>query len=52
MISDGSIILTIDGRKLTLYLCAKLLYNAVTGVAKELDGYRHNGEIVVKIKGK
>ncbi|MGI6658193.1 MAG: molybdopterin-guanine dinucleotide biosynthesis protein MobB [Dethiobacteraceae bacterium] len=53
VISDGSIILTIDGREIDIVpFVQKLLYNAVTGVAKELDGYRHNGEIVVKIKGK
>jgi molybdopterin-guanine dinucleotide biosynthesis protein B len=29
-----------------------ILYNAVTGVVKELEGYRQNGEITIKIKGK
>ncbi|HZK24785.1 MAG TPA: molybdopterin-guanine dinucleotide biosynthesis protein MobB [Oscillospiraceae bacterium] len=53
VISDGSVTLTIDDQELSIVpFVQKLLYNAVTGVAKELDGYRGNGEIVVRIKGK
>ena len=53
VISDGSISLTVDGREIDMVpFVQKLLFNAVTGVVKELDGYRENGEIVVKIKGK
>lgn len=51
-ISDGRIALQIDGREIPIVpFVQKILYNAVTGVVKELDGYRENGEITVTIKG-
>jgi len=53
VITDGRISLEIDGQEITIVpFVQDILYNAVTGVVKELDGYRENGEIVVKIKGK
>lgn len=53
VISDGRVSLEIDGQEITMVpFVQKILYNAVTGVVKELDGYRQNGEIVVRIKGK
>ncbi|NLZ93603.1 MAG: molybdopterin-guanine dinucleotide biosynthesis protein [Firmicutes bacterium] len=53
VITDGSISLTVDGREIDMVpFVQKLLFNAVTGVVKELDGYREHGEIVVKIKGR
>ncbi|MCR3922186.1 MAG: molybdopterin-guanine dinucleotide biosynthesis protein MobB [Firmicutes bacterium] len=52
VIADGSIRLTIDGIEIPMVpFVQNLLHNAVTGVAKELEGYRKNGELVVKIKG-
>ncbi|NLM51580.1 MAG: molybdopterin-guanine dinucleotide biosynthesis protein B [Firmicutes bacterium] len=53
VISDGRISLEIDGQEITMVpFVQKILYNAVAGVVKELDGYRENGEIIIKIKGK
>lgn len=52
VISRGDIELFIDGRKISMVpFVQKILYNSLEGVVKELDGYRRNGEIVVKFKG-
>ena len=52
IISDGSITLQIDGQDIPMVpFVQNILKNVVTGVVKELEGYRKNGEIIVKIKG-
>lgn len=51
LISEGKIKLLIDEKEIELVpFVQKILYNSVEGIVKELEGYRENGEIVVKIK--
>lgn len=53
VISDGSIELFIDGREISMVpFVQKILFNSVEGVVKELEGYRKNSELSIKIKGK
>lgn len=50
VISQGRVKLLIDGNEISMVpFVQKLLYNAVIGVVQELEGYRKNADIVVKI---
>lgn len=53
VISDVRIQLFIDEREIPIVpFVQKILHNATIGVVKELEGYRQNGDISIKIKGK
>lgn len=52
MISGDAISLRIDGEEIEMVpFVQSILSNAVTGVVRELEGYRKNGEIVITIRG-
>jgi len=53
VLSGSRIVLQVDGREIPMVpFVQNILFNAVTGVVKELEGYRQNGEITIRIKGK
>lgn len=50
ILSKGNTKLYIDGQEIQMVpFVQKLLYNSVLGIVKELDGYKENGEIVIKM---
>jgi molybdopterin-guanine dinucleotide biosynthesis protein B len=49
-LDKSRITLQVDGREIPMVpFVQNILYNAVTGVVKELEGYRKNGEITVTV---
>ena len=50
VISNSNISLYIDDKKIDMVpFVQNILYNSVIGVVKELDGYRKNGRIEIKV---